>query len=156
LTPVLQYRQAIISDIPAMAGIRAAVWGTEEYWHDRISGYLAGTHHPQQALAPRIIYVASENDTITGFIAGHLTRRYNCTGELEWINIVPQHQKKGIAGSLIKLLASWFIHQNSFRVCVDVDPGNTIARNFYKQHGATDLNEHWLVWEDIRIVNQPE
>jgi hypothetical protein len=34
------YRQARLSDIPAMAEIRAADWSTEEYWSER---YLEGT-----------------------------------------------------------------------------------------------------------------
>ena len=38
--------------------------------------------HPQQALPPRVIYVATEGDTLIGYVAGHLTRRYACDGEL--------------------------------------------------------------------------
>jgi hypothetical protein len=39
---------------------------------------------------PRVSYVAFEQGLIVGFIAGHLTRRYGCDGELEWINVSPQ------------------------------------------------------------------
>jgi hypothetical protein len=28
-------------------------------------------------------------------------------------------------------------------------PDNTRARSFYSHHGATELNTHWLVWEDM-------
>jgi hypothetical protein len=80
----VQYRQGIKSDIAAMARIRASEWGTEEYWIARITGYLDGELHPQKALIPRVIYVALENASLIGFIAGHLTQRYNCDGELEW------------------------------------------------------------------------
>jgi hypothetical protein len=32
------------------------------------------------------------------------------------------------------------------------DPANTTALRFYKRQGADDLNEHWLVWNDIKVV----
>ncbi len=40
------YRQVVPSDIPTMARIRAANWGSEEYWIARITGYLNCTIHP--------------------------------------------------------------------------------------------------------------
>ena len=152
----LIYREANKSDIPTISKIRAAIWESEDFWNNRISGYLNGEHNPQQALKPRIIYVALDGDKIVGFIAGHLTRRYECNGELEWVNVIEEYQKKGIASKLLGLLASWFIVQKSYCICVDVDPANTIARNFYKRLGATDLNKHWLVWEDISIALKKE
>ncbi len=47
----------------------------------RMALYLAGQHHPQHALAPRVIYVAEQGDSLIGFIAGHRTRRFGCDGE---------------------------------------------------------------------------
>ena len=77
------YRAAVTNDVPALARIRAAEWGGEAYWENRISGYLAGMLNPQHALAPRSCYVAfAENNqnSIVGFAAGHLTRRHACHG----------------------------------------------------------------------------
>jgi len=148
----LQYRQAVPSDIPAMAQIRACEWGTLEYWTGRIGGYLSGTHHPRQALVPRVAYVALEGKTLVAFVAGHLTRRFQCDGELEWIHVVAEHRRSGIASDLLRLLAEWFIAQKAPRVCVDVDPTNLAARRFYIRHGAIDLNAHWLMWNDISVV----
>ena len=54
----------------AMARIRTeGGWegGTSE---DRMARYLAGEHHPQHALPPRIIYVALQGDSLVGYIAG--------------------------------------------------------------------------------------
>ena len=150
--PFVQYQEANQSDSSAIARIRAANWGTEDYWNQRISGYLNCELHPQQALIPRIIYIASEAGTVVGFIAGHLTRRYECNGELEWINVVPEYQKHGVASKLLQLLAAWFVEQKSLCICVDVDPANTVARNFYQRHGAEELNRHWLVWKDISVI----
>jgi len=135
-----------------MARIRAGEWGTEEYWRVRISRYLDRELHPQQALLPRVIYVALEGDSLVGFIAGHLTRRYACDGELEWINVIRERRGSVVASELLRLLAAWFAKQKASRICVDVDPANTTARRFYMRHGADNLNEHWLVWNDIKVV----
>jgi GNAT superfamily N-acetyltransferase len=155
--PTVIYRQAEKSDIPAVARIRAAEWGTEEGWRARIAGYMAGEIDPREALKPRVIYVAVEGEALAGFIAGHLTRRYGCDGELEWINVIPERRGNGIAGQLLRRLAEWFAEQKALRVCVDVDPGNAVARRFYTRHGAERLNAHWLVWNDIKVVlGQPQ
>ena len=148
----IHYRQAQKSDVPAMARIRALTWGTEEYWRERIPAYMECRLHPQKALMPRILYVAAERDSLVGMIAGHLTRRFECDGELEWIDVVPERRGSGIAEELLRLLAKWFVEQKVLRVCVDADPENAPAQKFYRRHGAEDLRPHWLVWPDIRSV----
>jgi GNAT superfamily N-acetyltransferase len=146
----VQYREANKFDINTLAQIRANEWGTVKCWNTRISGYMDYTHHPQQALMPRIIYVAIKNEIIVGFIAGHLTKRYECDGELEWIDVISEHRRNGIASELVRLLAKWFIEKNAFKICID--PGNETARQFYAKNGAEALNEHWMVWKDINVV----
>ena len=148
----VRYKKVESQDIPALARIRAEEWETEAYWKLRIANYLDCKLHPQQALRPRVIYVASEGDSVLGFIAGHLTRRLSCDGELEWINVIPDRRGSGIGSELLRLLAAWFVEQKASRICVDVDPANTTARRFYTRHGAETLNEHWLVWSDIHVV----
>lgn len=149
----VHYRQAQKSDIPAMARIRAAEWESEAFWSNRIKGYMSGEHHPQQALKPRVIYVALDGDSVVGFIAGHLSRRYACDGELQWINVIPEFRGSEVATELLRHLAGWFGEQNASRICVDVDPANIAARQFYIRNGAENLNEHWLVWSDISVVH---
>jgi ribosomal protein S18 acetylase RimI-like enzyme len=149
MLPNVRYREAEQSDIPAMARIRAGEWETEEYWRVRISRYLARELHPRHALMPRVIYVALEDDSLVGFIAGHLTRRHACDGELEWINVVPERRGSEIASELLRMLAAWFAEHEASRICVDVHPANATARGFYTRH---NLNEHWLVWNDIKVV----
>jgi len=148
------YRLVELADIPALARIRAGEWETETYWITRISRYLNCELHPQQALMPRVIYVASEGHSVVGFIGGHLTRRHACDGELEWINVTGERRGSGTASELLRLLASWFVEQKAVRVCVNVEPSNTRALRFYRRHGAEPLNEHWLVWNDIRVAHK--
>ena len=137
-----------------MAQIRSAERVTDEYWKTRIQRYMRGEHDPQKALKPRMLYVALQNSAVVGFIAGHLTRRYECDGELQWINVMEVERNTGIATALLRLLAQWFVSQHAFKICVDVDPENIVARNFYIRHGATELNRHWLVWNDIRSIGR--
>jgi len=148
----VRYRKAEKSDIRAMARIRAGEWGTEEYWRRRIRAYMDCTFDPRHALLPRVNYVALTRSAMVGLIAGHLTRRHQCQGELEWINVIPGYQRAGVATALLRLLAEWFAEQKAWRICVDVDPANSAARSFYMRHGACDLKPHWMVWNDIKIA----
>ncbi|MEP6949551.1 MAG: GNAT family N-acetyltransferase, partial [Ginsengibacter sp.] len=72
--------------------------------------------------------------------------------ELQWINVAPEHRRSGTASELLCLLTAWFIGQKALRFCVNVDPSNIPAQNFYKKHGAENLNKYWLVWNDIHVV----
>jgi GNAT superfamily N-acetyltransferase len=143
-------RIADSSDISSMASIRSLQWETEQYWQNRITRYLAGEDSPQKALAARTAFVAIDSEEVVGFIAGHLTRRFQCDGELEWIDTIEQRRRQGIAGALLRTLAQWFEQQGAFKICVD--PGNPAARAFYARYGAESLNQHWMVWNDIREI----
>lgn len=143
------YRPATLLDVSAMAQLRSEHWGKAPDWEHRIASYLSGELHPRHALLPRIAIVAEQNDEIIGFIAGHLTRRYKCDGELEWINVAEPQRGQGVASELLHHLAEWFVENGARRVCVDVQPRNADAREFYTRHGAERLNEHWMLWTDI-------
>ena len=148
----MHYRQATAADIDAMARIR-----TEGQWRggataERMAGYLAGIHHPQHALIPRVIYVAEEGTSLAGFVAGHLTNRFDCAGELQWLYVLPAKRGGGIASHLLRRMAAWFVSQNARRVCVNTEPENRAARQFYGRHGAQELDEHWMVWDDVTIA----
>lgn len=143
------YREARVSDVRAMAQVRALTWGDVDYWIPRISHYMDGTSNPREALRPRVLYVATDGDAFAGIIAGHLTLRHGCDGELEWIDVVPAYRGTGVATELLDCLARWFVSQHAARICVDVEPKNARARRFYARCGARPLNPYWLVWDDI-------
>ena len=117
-----------------------------------MTGYFDGQRHPQYALLPRVIYLAEEGDTLIGYIAGHLTRRYGCEGELQWIYVMTKRRRCGVASELLRRLAGWFKEQKASRVCVNVGPENSVARSFYTRLGAEQLNRHWLAWNQIGIL----
>lgn len=151
----MNYREAGQDDVAAMAALRAREWGNQAGWEERIARYLAREHHPQQALLPRIAYVAEAGGAVVGFAAGHLTRRHGCQGELQWLNVAPACRRQGMGTALLRLMARWFEAQRAVRVCVDCDPVNAGARAFYGREHAAELNPHWLVWDDITVVLRP-
>ncbi|HKR32751.1 MAG TPA: GNAT family N-acetyltransferase [Terriglobales bacterium] len=151
--PSVIYREAVLADVPALARIRAAEWESEQYWTERITGYMEGWVHPQKALAPRIVFVALYDSEIVGLVAGHLTHRFDCEGELEWIDVIRERRRQRIGSEMVRILARWFAEQNARRVCVD--PGNPSARQFYARLNAQNLNRHWMFWPDISSLLIP-
>ena len=131
-------------DVPRLVGLPQP---GEAGGDHRMLQYLAGEHHPHQALLPRVLWMAEDACGPVGYTAGHLTERFGCDGELQWIYVVRTHRRAGVASELLRLLAGWFVEQEARRVCVDV--GDDQARPFYQHHGAVELNRHWMVWNDI-------
>jgi GNAT superfamily N-acetyltransferase len=146
---VIHYRQASLADVSALARLpqEGEAGGASE---GRMSRYLAGEHHPQQALPPRVMWMAAVAEVPIGYAAGHLTRRFGCDGELQWIYVVREHRRAQVASQLLRRVAEWFVQHGALRVCVDV--GDENARPFYRRRGAVELNKHWMVWNDIRTV----
>ncbi|MFG0256663.1 MAG: GNAT family N-acetyltransferase [Phycisphaerales bacterium JB043] len=124
-----------------------------EYFLPRASGYIKGEYHPSHALQERAVYVAYHQTNIIGFIAGHRTTRMECTGELQWLFVLPEWQRRGIAAQLLAHLSDWFASMQATRVIVDSPPGNP-TRAFYIKHGAQALDEHWLHWPNITSITQ--
>jgi len=145
------YREASASDVPAITESRLddPVSGSAD---PRMAAYLEGRHHPQHALLPRVAYLATAEALVVGYIAGHLTRRYACDGELQYLYVRPEYRRGGVASELVRLLGRWFSGQSARRICVNVEPDNAGGRAFYSRHGAVHMHPYWLVWSDISIV----
>lgn len=144
-------RTAEENDIGGMASLCAAESQDESFWSDRIARYLSGELSPQDALQPRVIFVAIDEEVV-GFVAGHLTRRFGCQGELQWINIAVDHRGFGVARALIVRIGAWFVEQEAKRVCVNVDFRNVLARRLYSSCGAKILDKEWMIWDDSRFM----
>ena len=143
----VQYREVDLGDVPRLVGLPQK---GEAGGDRRMFQYLAGEHHPQQALLPRRMWLAADGANPIGYVAGHLTRRFGCDGELQWIYVVPEQRRAQVASKLLLLIAKWFLEHGARRICVDV--GDEKARPFYKAHGAVELSKHWMVWNDIGEV----
>jgi GNAT superfamily N-acetyltransferase len=140
------------TDIADIAAIRAQRPLAEPFWADRIARYFRGEHSPQQALSVRAGFVAMNCAELVGFVAGHLTQRFGCQGELQWIDVVEHARKQGIGYQLIARIGDWFVEQSPTRVCVNVDPNNTPACRLYANCGPQPFNEYWMIWHDARVM----
>jgi GNAT superfamily N-acetyltransferase len=140
------YREATAADVPAMVECRRSDPDAGEA-DPRMAAYLEGNHHPGQALAPRVAYVALDGG-VTGYIAGHLTRRFKCDGELQYLYVTPGFRHAGVASELVRRLAGWFDSQGASKICVNAADESAAA--FYRRLGAVDLKPSWLVWNDIQ------
>src|SRR5262245_20783404 len=96
LADTLSFRIASITDVPAMAQCRLSdpAAGSAD---PRMSAYFEGQHHPQKALLPRTGFIALTDEVVIGYIAGHLTNRYSCLGELQYLFVAPAFRRKGVA-----------------------------------------------------------
>jgi ribosomal protein S18 acetylase RimI-like enzyme len=147
------YRRAGVKDLPAIARSRAddPDAGPAD---ERMAAYLDGSHHPHQALAPRASFVCEVSGVVVGYIAGHLTTRHRCDGEVQYLYVAPAHRRTGVAAHLLSLQAEWFVEQGARKVCVNADPDNTAAIAFYTRRGATPLGRAWFVWADIGALSK--
>jgi GNAT superfamily N-acetyltransferase len=86
---------------------------------------------------------------LIGYIAGHATTRYGCSGEVQYLYVAPDYRRRGVASRLLGALARWFDTHGIARVCVNADTESVGAVPFYGAHGARPLNPYWYIWDDI-------
>ena len=157
----MQIRDAVDSDLDAIARVQARTMVASDYYgnavdeqseyqriHPRVVGYSAGTYSPSHSLAERTLLVAAHDAQIIGIAAGHRSTRMGCTGELQWMFVLPRWQRRGIGARLLRPLREWFKVHGSTKVIVDAPPENPY-RAFYRKHGAVPLDEYWLYWKNI-------
>lgn len=113
-------REATPSDAPTMAGLRRRGNWEGGGSQNRIQRYLTGEHHPQHAERDRIAYVGFLDGVLLGFIAGHRTKRFGCTGELQWILVDPDVRGTSLASDLFPRLREWFVTRGAYHVCINV------------------------------------
>jgi ribosomal protein S18 acetylase RimI-like enzyme len=142
-------RQATELDAPAMAELRERSAWQGAATADRMRLYLRGEHHPQHAQATRTAFAATDDKQFVAFIAGHLTTRFACDGELQWLLVAPEARGGRTATLLWTHLQDWFVSQGARRVCVNVEPDNLRARRFYARMGAIEMSPYWMVWTDV-------
>jgi len=149
---IFHFREAIESDIPELARICAKEGQPIEFWNARLFGYLKNEFNPFQALDSRVIFVAIREGIPVGFVAGHITRRSDYPGHVQWIGVSPEYQRMGIGSELVWILAGWFVERQITKVRADVDIEFIGSSDFFNYHKAQLQNKRWLCWEDIRTI----
>jgi GNAT superfamily N-acetyltransferase len=150
--PGVSFRVATSADVPAMVACHVTDDGVIPY-DPRMAAYLDGKSHPQQALPQRVGYIAFAESAVIGYIAGHLTTRNDCAGEVEYLFVSPKYRRRRIGTMLLRLLATWFTEQGARRVCAPIaNDSPPEAKPFYEHAGAAPLRRFWYGWEDVSVV----
>lgn len=121
--------------------------------HYRWQTYFKG-QSPQTSKPERVVLKAvNDNSKIIGYLAGHLTIRYDLNAEIQSFYVLKQMQKQNIGTKLLTKFAKWLIDMEARSLCVGINPENKY-KGFYIKYGGQYLNEHWLYWQDITQLLQ--
>jgi GNAT superfamily N-acetyltransferase len=114
----------------------------------RWSTYFKG-QSPHTSKPDRLVLKAVMKNRIVGYLAGHLTTRYNLDAEIQSFYILKQHQRHGIGKKLLAEFAKWLVSKNVASLCVGIAPTNKY-KAFYIKNGGQYFNDHWIYWTDIK------
>ncbi|HVG28018.1 MAG TPA: GNAT family N-acetyltransferase [Acidobacteriaceae bacterium] len=142
--PEITIEPATLNDLPALCRLRAEYQGHPLEWEPRIAAYMIGQLTPAFGLEPRAVFVAVQDNEVVGFIAGHLSRRFNCQGEIYWLNVQADRRGLRIADRLLAALVAWFAGHNARSLCIEVPPSNDSARKLLARHNAHPHDALWL------------
>ncbi|MCR8561260.1 GNAT family N-acetyltransferase [Mucilaginibacter sp. BJC16-A38] len=106
---------------------------------------------PASAKPERVVYKAVIDDQIIGYIAGHLTGRYDKDAKIQSFYVLRDRQRSGAGTLLLKNLLSWLATHNVQSLCVGIEPDNPFQA-FYLKYGGVHLNPHWICWDDIKTL----
>ncbi|WP_295793661.1 GNAT family N-acetyltransferase [Mucilaginibacter sp.] len=108
---------------------------------------------PASAKQQRVVYKAIIDGKIVGYIAGHLTTRYEKDAEIQSFYILKEYQRKGIGAKLLTEFLGWLQTQRATSLCVGIDSTNPYQA-FYLKQDAGYLNPHWMFWDDIEALQR--
>ncbi|MEO6630914.1 MAG: GNAT family N-acetyltransferase [Mucilaginibacter sp.] len=116
----------------------------------RWSTYFNG-QSPASAKPQRVVYKAIIDGKMVGYIAGHLTARYEKDAEIQSFYILKEYQRKGVGAKLLAEFLDWLHVQGATSLCVGIDSTNPYQA-FYLKYDAGYLNPHWIFWDDIEAL----
>jgi GNAT superfamily N-acetyltransferase len=116
--------------------------------------YFAG-QSPASSKPERVVFKAVADGKIIGFIAGHLTDRYGKDAEIQNFYILKPYQRQGAGTTLLKQLVGWLLANNAESLCVGIAADNPY-QEFYLKHGGFYINEHWIGWDHLAALVDPE
>lgn len=142
--PEIITEPATLNDLPALCRLRAEYQGHALEWEPRITAYMIGQQTPAFGLPDRQVFVAVEDNEVVGIIAGHLTTRFHCQGEIHWLHVQANRRGRRIADKLLAAMLDWFRTHNAQKICIEVPPSNDAARKFLSRHHADSIGPLWL------------
>lgn len=128
-------------------GAEAIDYSTRKHWwHTYFNG-----RSPASAKPERIVYKAVTDGKIVGYIAGHLTNRFDKDAEIQSFYVLKDEQRQGIGSKLFENLLNWLVTKKATSLCVGIGSENPY-RAFYIRYGGEYLNPHWIYWDNIKEI----
>jgi GNAT superfamily N-acetyltransferase len=106
---------------------------------------------PQTSKKERVVLKAFIDEKIIGYIAGHLTTRYNIDAEIQSFYILKEYQRMGTGTKLLETFLVWVLKHSAQSLCVGIASDNPY-QSFYLKHGGRHLNKHWIYWDDLNLL----
>jgi GNAT superfamily N-acetyltransferase len=125
-----------------------------DFWHNRWRAYIAEGSRAQKSLGDGFVILALVDGEFAGFAGYHHTRRWDCHAELESIYVRLRYQRRGIGTALLREIIRRLAAEGSQSLCVGYAPHNPY-RQFYRKHGAVEINPHWAVWRILSAAGLP-
>ncbi len=88
-------------------------------WHTYFNGSSPQTSKPE-----RIVLKAEVDEKIVGYIAGHLTNRYEKDAEIQSFYVLKSYQRQGIGRQLFLKFVEWMQLQHAQSLCVGIAEDN--------------------------------
>lgn len=134
-----------IASIPEIVtGIDIDYAARLQRWHTYFKG-----ESPKSSKPERLILKAEISEKIVGYIAGHLTTRYEKDAEIQSFYMLKEHHRNGIGKTLLNRFVQWALNQHAKSLCVGIAPENKYQA-FYLKYGGQNLNPHWIYWDNLQ------
>ena len=119
--------------------------------YSRWQTYFKGQSPPTSKPERLMLKAVTKDNKIIGYLAGHLTTRYNMDAEIQSLYVLKQEQKKDVGTKLLAEFIKWLMNLDAKILCVGIKPENKY-KAFYLKHGGQYINEHWIFWQDIGLL----
>jgi GNAT superfamily N-acetyltransferase len=120
---------------------------TRQYrWKTWFAAQSPATSKPERAM-----FKAVSGEAIIGYIAVHLTSRYDKDAEIQSFYVLKDHQRKGVGRGLLLKALEWLEAHHAKSLCVGISSKNPYQA-FYIKYGGRYLNENWIFWDDIGVI----
>jgi ribosomal protein S18 acetylase RimI-like enzyme len=155
----LALREALSSDIPALAALHVATWN--DTYAPLMTGPAVAVREQQwrQAFERKdgwFCYVLARPDgSLIGFTKGVVRPEHEIPGELNKLFLARDYQRMGLGRRLVGRVAKRFLAAGVSAMAAYVDPSNPSC-GFFERLGARWLiepdgrvNFSWYVWTDL-------
>ena len=144
-TPAI--RPATASDVPAVLGLEAQLFGADAWSEASVRSELTGPG--RQAL------VAVASGSVIGYA---VTMLVGDLADLQRIAVHPAHQRSGVAGLLLDGVAAGVRSGGADRMLLEVSAANAPAIAFYEAHGFTRIDvrrRYYRDGSDALVLSRP-